>query len=178
MINMVNYRRIYIEGATYFFTVTLKNRQANLLTNHIDALRESFAFVKKQHPFKIIAIVILPEHIHCIWQLPNEDDNYAGRWRAIKSRFTRSLIKSGVKLQQNKRGEYDLWQPRYWEHTIRNEADLSRHIDYLHYNPVKHGWTNSVKDWPYSSFHRFVAQGQLPANWGLAESDTFNGYGE
>lgn len=175
---MVNDRRIYIEGGTYFFTVTLKNRQANTLTTYIDELRESFAFVKEQQPFKIIAIVILPEHIHCIWQLPDGDDNYAGRWRAIKSRFTRSLIKLGIMLQKNKRGEYDLWQARYWEHTIRNESDLSRHIDYLHYNPVKHGWTDAVKDWPYSSFHRFVAQGQLPANWGLAESDTFNDYGE
>ena len=175
---MVNYRRVYIEGGMYFFTVTLKNRKSNTLTNHIDTLRDSFAFVKKHQPFDIIAIVILPEHLHCIWQLPNNDDNYAGRWRAIKSRFTRSLIKLGINLHKNNRGEYNLWQARYWEHTIRDEADLLHHINYIHYNPVKHGWVNSVKDWPYSSFHRFVAQGQLAANWGLTEIDTLNDYGE
>jgi len=175
---MVNYRRIYIEGGTYFFTVTLKNRHANFLTSYIDELRESFAFVKEQQPFKIIAIVILPEHIHCIWQLPAGDDNYSDRWKAIKSRFTRSLIKLGAELHKNNRGEYDLWQARYWEHAIRNEADLSQHIDYIHFNPVKHGWADSVKDWPYSSFHRYVANEQLPANWGSSEIDTLNDYGE
>ena len=175
---MVNYRRVYIEGGCYFFTATLKNRKSSILTDYIDALRESFSFVKEQQPFEIIAIVVLPEHLHCIWQLPEGDDNYAGRWRSIKSRFTRSLIKSGVKLYKNNRGEYNLWQARYWEHMIRNESDLLRHIDYIHFNPVKHDWSTAVKDWPYSSFHRFVANEMLPVNWGIADEDILNDYGE
>jgi len=175
---MVNYRRVYIEGGTYFFTVTLKNRQLNYLTDYIDLLRDSFAYVKNQHPFEIIAIVVLPEHLHCLWQLPDGDDNYAGRWRAIKSRFTRLLIKSGVTLYKNDRGEYDLWQHRYWEHTIGNESDLLHHINYIHYNPVKHGYVLSVKDWPFSSFHQFVEKGDLEQDWGLNINDTQNQYGE
>ncbi|MCK4841143.1 MAG: transposase [Methylococcales bacterium] len=175
---MVNYRRAYIEGGMYFFTVTLKNRQQNYLTTYVDALRDSFAYVKKHQPFEIIAIVILPEHLHCLWHLPRGDDNYAGRWRAIKSRFTRALIKSGADLHKNKRGEYNLWQSRYWEHSIRDESDLLRHIDYIHYNPVKHGYVDNVKDWSFSSFHQFVEEGTLPQNWGLNINDSQNQYGE
>ncbi len=175
---MVNYRRVYIDGGTYFFTVTLKNRQSNYLTTYIDLLRESFAHVKKQKPFHIIAIVVLPDHIHCIWQLPDGDNNYAGRWRAIKSRFTRSLIQSGVRLHKNNRGEYRLWQPRFWEHVIRNDTDLTRHIDYIHYNPVKHGYVNSVSDWEFSSFHEFVEKGMLEPDWGEMPIDTAHDFGE
>ena len=175
---MVNYRRVYLEGGTYFFTATLKNRTSDYLTTYVDALRESFAHVKKQRPFEIIAIVILPEHLHCLWQLPEDDINYAGRWRAIKSRFTRSLLKSGVSLHKNNRGEYKLWQARYWEHTIRNESDLLQHIDYIHYNPVKHGWVESVADWPYSSFHDFVKKGKIERNWGESYIEKINKYGE
>jgi len=175
---MVDYRRVYIKGGTYFFTVTLKNRQSNILTIYIDALRESFAYVKKQQPFEMIAIVILPEHLHCLWRLPTGDDNYAGRWRAIKARFTHTLIKSGVALHKNNRGEYNLWQSRYWEHTIRNESDFHHHIDYIHYNSVKHGWVKSVDDWPYSSFHQFVEKGQLAQNWGSQYVDRQQSFGE
>ena len=172
---MVNYRRVYLKGGTYFFTVTLKNRQKNYLTTYIDALRESFAYAKKQKPFEIIAIVILPEHLHCIWQLPEDDNDYSGRWRSIKSHFTHSIIKTGLPLQKNNRGEYKLWQTRFWEHTIRDETDLSQHI---HYNPVKHNLAQSVSEWPYSSFHDYVKDGKLPSNWGNVYIEQPNKYGE
>lgn len=175
---MVHYRRVFITGGTYFFTLTLKNRKMHYLTTYIDVLRASFADVKQYQDFDIIAMVVLPEHLHCIWQLPEADNNYSGRWRAIKSRFTRELIKSGVNMVKNKRGEYNLWQSRFWEHTIRNESDLQRHIDYIHFNPVKHGYVGSVIDWPFSSFHRYVARGELEKNWGQSTDDSGNDYGE
>jgi len=136
---MVNYRRSYTKGATYFFTVNLKNRKENHLTTYIDQLRESLRIVKQQHPFKIIAIVVLPEHLHTIWTLPENDANYPKLWRAIKSRFTRLIIKEGVELIKNHRGEYNLWQPRYWVHQIRDDLHLQRHVEQINYNPVNHG---------------------------------------
>ena len=162
---MVNYRRNFIKGGTYFFTVNLKNRQSTLLVDAIDQLRASFSYVQQQNPFNIIAIVILPEHLHCIWQLPENDNNYPERWKSIKSRFTRLLKKTGINISKNKHNEHNIWQRRYWEHTIRDENDLTRHIDYIHYNPVKHGWVESVKDWQYSSFHKYIKTGTLPSNW-------------
>jgi len=163
---MVNYRRSQTKGATYFFTVNLKNRKANHLTDYIEQLRNSFRAIKQQRPFRIEAIVILPDHLHTVWTLPANDANYPARWKAIKSKFTRSLIKEGVKLNKNKRGEYDLWQRRYWEHQIRDNLDLKRHVEYIHYNPVKHGHVLQVKDWPFSSFHRFVGNEFLDGCWG------------
>ncbi len=168
---MVNYRRNYVQGGSYFFTVNLQDRQSKLLIDHIDLLREAFRTVRSQQPFSIIAIVILPEHIHTIWELPPDDDNYSSRWRAIKSLFTRSLVKKGVELSKNKKGEYSLWQRRFWEHTIRDENDLQRHVDYIHYNPVKHGWVDSVKEWEYSSFHRYVKLGWIGEDWGGDQVD-------
>ena len=163
---MVNYRRSQTTGATYFFTVNLKNRKEKYLTNHVEQLRESFRAVKLQYPFIVDAIVILPDHLHTIWTLPSEDANYPARWKAVKSRFTRLLIKEGLSLNKNKKGEYNLWQRRYWEHQIRDDLDLQRHVEYIHYNPVKHGHVKQVKEWPFSSFHRFVEQEYLDDNWG------------
>jgi putative transposase len=163
---MVNYRRNYVPGGTYFFTVTVQDRSSRILTDHIDLLREAFRDARHEQPFHIDAIVILPEHLHTIWTLPEDDYDYPGRWRAIKSAFTRALVKSGVAVTRKANGEYDLWQPRYWEHTIADEEDLWRHIDYIHNNPVKHGWVTAVADWPHSSFHRYVEQGILPPDWG------------
>lgn len=173
---MVNYRRNLVPGGTYFFTVTLRNRNATTLIDHVDVLRAVFRDIKRNRPFIVDAVVILPDHLHSIWTLPAGDADYAGRWRAIKSGFTRALIKKGVKLSRNGKGEYDLWQRRYWEHTIRNEADMARHVEYIHFNPVKHAYVTSVVDWKYSSFHHYVRQNIYPANWSGAEIE-FDGVG-
>ena len=105
------------------------------------------------------------------------DSNYSGRWQSIKSHFTRHL-KKRIKLYKNKHGEYGIWQRRYWEHMIRDEDDLNRHIDYIHYNPVKHGYVNCVKEWEYSSFHRFVQKQRLPLDWGDNSQTSLGQYGE
>ena len=162
---MVNYRRNYVPGGTYFFTVTLRDRSSRLLTAHIGLLREAFRVVRSKQPFRIEAVVVLPEHLHTIWTLPGGDDDYPGRWRAIKSAFTRAVVKSGVAVARNENGEYALWQRRYWEHTIADERDFRLHVDYIHFNPVKHGWAKQAADWPYSSFHRHVKLGILPPDW-------------
>ena len=153
---MVNYRRTRVTSGCYFFTVTLRNRQSTYLTSHVDLLRESFIDVREKYPFTIDAIVILPEHLHTIWTLPPNDDNYPTRWQLLKSLFTRKIVKSGINIRKNAKGEYNIWQRRYWEHVIRNETDMQRHIEYIHYNPVKHGLVKRVKDWPHSSFRRYV----------------------
>jgi putative transposase len=133
--------------------------------------------VRQERPFRIDALAVLPEHLHAVWTLPPNDYDYAGRWRLIKSRFTHALAKADVRLSRNAKGEYDVWQRRFWEHTIRDEVDLRRHVDYVHFNPVRHGWVQQVKEWPYSTFHRFVLQGIYPIDWaGDAEGDGV--YGE
>ena len=162
---MVNYRRNHQPGGTFFFTLTLRERSSRVLTDHIETLRAAFRAVRRERPFHVNAIVVLPEHLHTIWTLPPGDDDYPGRWRAIKSAFTRAVVKSGVMVARNTKGEYALWQRRYWEHTIADEGDFQRHVDYIHYNPVKHGWVNRAVDWPYSSFHRYVARGMVPLHW-------------
>ncbi len=175
---MVNYRRNYVPGGCYFFTVTLHNRQCAVLTQHIDCLRQSFRETRSKKPFVIEAIVILPDHLHTIWQLPEGDCDFSGRWKAIKSGFTRLVKQQGVQLRHNDKGEYNLWQRRFWEHTIQNQRDFQRHVDYIHYNPVKHGLVTQVSDWPYSSFHQFVQRGMLPADWGNNSFEAPNNYGE
>ena len=154
---MVLYRRNLVPGASYFFTAALRDRSSDALVRHVDLLTAALRKVREARPFTIDAIVVLPEHLHCIWTLPRDDGDYPGRWRAVKARFTQVL-----------RPAKSLWQPRYWEHTLRDEEDVARHIDYIHFNPVKHGWVKRAADWPHSSFHRFVARGMYPADWGLA----------
>ena len=173
---MVNYRRNHLPGGTFFFTVTLGNRSSRVLTEHIELLRAAFRKVQREQPFRIDAVVVLPEHLHAIWTLPPDDDDYPGRWRAIKSAFTRAVVKSGLAVARNAKGEYALWQRRYWEHTIADEEDFQRHVDYIHSNPVKHGWVEGVADWPHSSFHRYVETGILPLDW--AGGDTAGDFGE
>ena len=176
---MVHYRRNYLSGGTFFFTVTLRDRGAATLVDYIGPLRQAVRVTHQQRPFTIDAMVVLPEHIHALWTLPAGDSDYAGRWRAIKSHFTRALLKQGIQLSRNARGEYKLWQRRYWEHTIRDEQDLKHHLDYIHYNPVKHRLVNTVYEWPYSSFHRFVRQGVYPHDWaGLGDALDSGDYGE
>ncbi|MGZ8946169.1 MAG: REP-associated tyrosine transposase [Methylococcaceae bacterium] len=162
---MVNYRRNFVPGGTYFFTVTLRMRNSRRLVESIDLLRLAFRKIREAKPFQIEAMVVLPEHLHSIWTLPPNDSDYPGRWKAIKSVFTRELEKSGVPVIKRKDGSALIWQRRYWEHTIRDLNDLNQHIDYIHFNPVKHGLVTRVVDWPYSSFHRYVRQGLLPPDW-------------
>jgi putative transposase len=162
---MVRYRRNLLPGGTYFFTVTLRDRRSDFLVSQVQFLRQAFRSVRGVRPFEVDAIVILPDHLHCIWTLPPGDANYAHRWRLIKARFTRSLANTGVPARKNSKGEDDVWQRRFWEHTVRDEQDFEAHVNYIHYNPVKHGLVKRVRDWPYSSFHRFVRMGWKSADW-------------
>ncbi len=173
---MTDYRRNYIPGGSYFFTVNLLNRKQTLLTDHIDELRESFRTVKKELPFTIDAIVILPEHLHCIWTLPESSADYSKRWQRIKSLFTRMVnIESAVSKSRTRKGEKGVWQRRFWEHTIRDQNDYNRHFDYIHFNPVKHGYVECVRDWEYSSFHHYVRDGLLPIEWYGSDDDLIVG---
>ena len=176
---MTSYRRNFVRGGTFFFTVNLAERRLQLLTEHIGLLRAAFRFTKARHPFTIDAIVILPDYLHAIWSLPEGDDDFASRWRLIKAAFSRELP-PGEALSQSRsdKGERGIWQRRYWEHTIRDEGDLAHHVDYVHFNPVKHGHVERVRDWPYSSFGRMVKLGIYPPDWAGARSDEPSGYGE
>ncbi|MFV0665745.1 REP-associated tyrosine transposase [Denitromonas sp.] len=149
---MPNYRRNRVPGGTYFFTVTLADRRSHALTDHVEALREAVRRVQQARPLRIDAWVVLPDHLHAIWTLPEGDADYSSRWREIKKAFTRAVGGSA-------------WQRGFWEHTLRDERDYTAHVDYVHINPLKHGLVERVRDWPYSSFHRAVAQGVYPADW-------------
>ena len=162
---MVFYRRNFIPGGTYFFTVALTDRKRDWLVRHINLLRLAFRRAKRERPFTIDAIVVLPERLHCVWTLPPGDADYSHRWSLIKARLSKDLLLAGAPIHQSAKGEYNVWQRRFWEHTVRDEADLLAHVDYIHYNPVKHGLVTRVSDWPYSSFHRFVRMGWLSADW-------------
>ena len=165
---MTEYRRARIPGSTWFFTVNLAQRHSNaLLVQHIDALRRAFATVRARHPFALEAIVVLPDHLHCLWRLPPEDSDYGLRWGLIKAAFSRQLnIVERRSASRSRRGERGIWQRRFWEHWIRDEEDYARHADYIHYNPVKHGWAWSPGSWPHSTFDRFVARGVYAPDWG------------
>ena len=158
---MSNYRRVLIPGGTYFFTLVTWHRKPLLAgEERIAHLREAFRHIKAKRPFAIDAIVILPDHLHCVLTLPPGDSDYPGRWREIKKRFS-----GRIDVRTNQRNERPVWQRRYYEHTIRGEADWRRHLDYLFYNPVKHGLIGRVEDWPWSSFRRAVERGWYPADW-------------
>jgi len=164
---MTDYRRCRVPGGTVFFTVTLADRRRRLLTDHIDTLRQAFRDVRQAHPFTIRASVVLPEHIHCLWELPAGDADYSTRWRQIKSAFSKALPRDErISASRARKSERGIWQRRFWEHSVRDDADYAAHFDYIHYNPVKHGWVRRVQDWPYSSFHRYVALGVYPLDWG------------
>ena len=165
---MSNYRRFWKPGGTFFFTVCLAHRRDNdLLIRHISALRYAIKETRKTYPFKIDAWVVLPEHMHCVITLPSTDDNYSLRWRLIKRWYSEAIPKTEYRSEvRSKRGERGIWQRRYWEHVIRDEQDYRAHIDYVHFNPVKHGLVNRAADWPYSTFHRWVMKGAYLASWG------------
>jgi putative transposase len=161
-------------GATYFFTVALQDRSARWLVDQIEVLRECVLRARVQHPFRIDAMVVLPEHLHALWTLPEGDADFPLRWRLIKGRFTRELLCRRVldASASRRRGdaERSLWQRRYWEHQVRDADDFERHVHYIHFNPVKHGWVPRAADWPHSTFHRYARAGVLQPDWGLAEN--------
>jgi putative transposase len=176
---MTSYRRNFIAGGCFFFTVNLADRRLYLLTDHIDELRTSFREICRHHPFTTEAMVVLPDHLHVIWTLPEDDANFATRWRLIKSRFSRT-IPAGEPVSNSRltKGERGIWQRRFWEHTIRDEDDFARHVDYIHINPVKHGLVTRVVDWPYSSFHRLVKLGVYPWDWAGDVANPSGNFGE
>jgi putative transposase len=163
---MPDYRRNRVSGGTYFFTVNLLDRRSDLLVDRIDALRGAVRQVRAGAPFHIDAWVVLPDHMHCLWTLPEGDDDFPGRWRAIKKVFSKSLPAAEARSPvMTRRGERGIWQKRYWEHTIRDDRDYAVHMDYTHFNPVKHGLVAHPADWPFSSFRRCVADGLYPPSW-------------
>jgi putative transposase len=163
----MQYRRVMIAGATYFFTVNLADRSRRLLVEQVADLREVVRRVRQAHPLEILAWCVLPEHLHAVWTLPPGDADYAMRWTLIKAGFSRCVVKDEhISDSRLLKGERGIWQRRYWEHVIRDDRDLERHIDYTHFNPVKHGYVQAVREWPYSSFHAHVRKGWLSKEWG------------
>ena len=164
---MPNYRRAIVPGGCFFFTVNLLERRQTLLVDHIAALREAVAATRRNHPFTIDAFVVLPDHLHAIWTLPEQDRDFSMRWRLIKRRFAAALPRhEWLSKVRTARGERGIWQRRFWEHLIRDQADHARHVDYCYINPVKHRLVARVCDWPHSSFHRDVRAGLFPLDWG------------
>ena len=176
---MANYRRNFVPGGSFFFTVNLADRRSRLLTDKIDLLRGAIKDTRARFPFTLDAVVVLPDHLHAIWTLGDEDADYATRWRTIKSAFSRGIEPSErrTKSRMAKR-ERGIWQRRYWEHTLKDERDFERHCDYIHFNPVKHGYVGAAKEWAHSSFHRFVERGVYPVGWGGRINDDESDFGE
>lgn len=175
----MQYRRSDIPGATYFFTVNLAQRNSDLLVRRISDLRSVIHEVKPRHPFSLVAMVVMPEHLHAIWRLPENDANYPRRWSLIKAGFSRR-IERGERIAPSREAkrERGLWQRRFWEHQIRDQADLEGHVDYIHYNPVKHGWVERPIDWPHSTIHGYVARGWMDADWGGSDEPGGEAFGE
>jgi putative transposase len=181
---MSRYRRSDTTGATYFFTVVAYRRQPILCDAPIrQALRAAIEAVRNARPFVIDAWVLLPEHLHCIWTLPPDDNDFPTRWAMIKRKVSLACGEQykhpeWMTASKHKHRESTLWQRRYWEHQIRDEADFRRHMNYLHWNPVKHGHARSAGEWPYSTFQRHVKQGMYPADWGGVEDCDSASFGE
>lgn len=152
----MRYRRAAVAGGTYFFTVNLAERSADTLVRHIADLREVMSKVKTAHPFSIVAMVVLPDHLHAIWRMPAGDADYPKRWALLKAGLSRRLEqRERLRPSRAAKRERGIWQRRYWEHQIRDETDLARHVDYIHFNPVKHGWVSRPVDWPHSTLHGY-----------------------
>lgn len=176
---MVRYRRAAAPGAVYFLTLALKDRRRDLLVRFHPELRQALKSAMAREPFGLPAIVVLPDHLHTLMALPPGDSGFSSRVRRLKSAFVSSLrgqLEAGVAF--NDRGEANLWQRRFWEHMIRDERDYAAHVDYIHFNPVKHGLVAKVSDWPLSSFHRFVERGELPVDWAGGAASDVKGAGE
>jgi putative transposase len=176
---MPRYVRAKIKGSIFFFTVVLSERSSNLLVEQVDRLRRVYRSVQQVRPFETIAICVLPDHVHALWALPEDDADFSTRWNLIKGGFSRGLVaadsRSASKIAKREKG---IWQRRYWEHAIRDDVDLERHVDYIHFNPVKHGHVTRVADWPHSSFHRYVERGLLAADWGGDIKEIRGSFGE
>jgi putative transposase len=174
----MRYRRANTPGATDFFTLNAADRSGQLLTDHIDSLRDSLRAVRRSRPFVLDAICVLPEHLHLLMTLPLDDADFATRVMLIKQGFSRK-VSQGERISASRasKGERVLWQRRYWEHLIRDDADFERHVDYIRFNPVKHGWVLRAADWPHSSVHRFIRGGLIDASW-ASVSDTEISAGE
>ena len=159
---MSNYRRAKMPGGFYFFTVVTYKRCKILCNSDVfSRLKESFRLTAEKFPFRIKSIVVLPDHLHCIWQLPEGDTNYSVRWNLIKR-----ILSVGMPSTINDRREKQIWQRRFWEHCIRDKQDYLNHLDYIHYNPVKHQLVNNPIDWPYSSFRQYQQKGFYEEGWG------------
>jgi len=170
----MRYRRDRTPGATYFFTVVTNDR-VPLSDDHrtVDLLRAAMKLVQARHPFTMDAAVVLPDHLHMLWSLPEGDDDYVTRWALIKAGFSRRLpahLKPTATPARTRKREVGVWQRRYWEHRIRSDEVFAKHVEYIHWNPVKHGYAPAAADWPHSSFHSYVRRGIYPASW--ASSDT------
>lgn len=168
----MQYRRAKTPGGTYFFTIVTYRRQKLFDTPQtVDLLRQAFRTVKQQHPFTIDAIVVLPDHLHCIWTLPDGDADFSKRWRLIKSEFSRKCpdeFKHFPNKSRISKKEQAIWQRRFWEHQIQDEKDFVNHVEYIHLNPVRHKLAQAPKDWEYSSFMSYVRRGLYPSDWGSA----------
>jgi len=176
---MTTYRRNFIPGGCFFFTVNLADRRLRLLTENVETLRSAFRETRQRHPFTIDAMVVLPDHLHAVWTMPEGDRDFSTRWRLIKSTFSRNLAAGeSISASRAAKRERGIWQRRYWEHTIRDEDDLARHVDYVHINPVKHGLVQRVRDWPHSSFHRMVKLGIYPEDWAGDVAEFSANFGE
>lgn len=168
---MPEYRRWRVEGGIYFFTVVTFHRRPILTSPSArNLLHIAWEDTRSRFPFSTVAICLLPDHIHCIWKLPEGDSNYSIRWKEIKKLFTKHYLREigtgdDLNLSRVKRKEAAIWQRRFWEHTITDETDLEEHLDYIHYNPVKHGYVEHVMDWHWSSFQKYVDQGIYTRDW-------------
>jgi REP-associated tyrosine transposase len=159
---MPRYRRLYVPGGTYFFTVALADRQGTALVDEIDLLRSTYASVTREYPVFCDAMVVLPDHIHAVWTLPAGDADFSVRWKKIKSVFSKHCnAHAPVSPSNAGKGEKGIWQRRFWEHLIRNMADYRTHVKYCHFNPVKHGLVRRSEDWPYSTIHRYRRSAKL-----------------
>jgi len=162
---MSNYRRRYVPGGTYFFTVRLARSGDDTLVRQVDLLRTAVRAEKDAHPFEILEMVVLPDHLHAIWRLPERDSDFSNRWRRIKSTVSRQLPARPTSPSKQRRGEKGIWQRRFWEHQIKSESELMHYRIYCWHNPVWHGYVSRAVDWPYSSFHRAVLQGKVSSDW-------------
>ena len=175
---MPRYIRAKIKGSLFFFTVVLAERPNDLLVREIARLRRAYRAVQQRRPFETVAICVLPDHLHAVWALPEGDDDFSTRWSLIKSGFSRGLDSSPRSASKLNKREKGIWHRRYWEHAIRDDADLERHVHYVHFNPVKHGHVARVVDRPYSSFHRHVERGLLAEDWGGDMREIQGSFGE
>ena len=174
---MPDYRRWYVPGGTYFFSLVTEQRAP--IFRDPDArklLGDAMRKVRRERPYSTLAIVLLPDHLHCVWTLPPGDTDFSTRWKSIKAGFTEGWLTSGGRearptLSKLARGERGVWQRRFWEHAVRDEPELNQYCDYIHFNPVKHGHVSHPADWPWSSFARFVREGHYPADWGFREPE-------